>query len=136
MKIPTLTLILSLRERKFPSPSRGGTEPALNLFQGWGWGYFQMNTMTLKVREALPKDVGRAIARIDPEDMKELGIEVGEIIEIEGKRKTPVKIMPCYAEERGKKIVQIDGITRENAKAGVDEKVTIKKVGHRPARRV
>ncbi len=68
--------------------------------------------------------------------MKELGIEVGEIIEIEGKRKTPVKIMPCYAEERGKKIIQIDGITRENAKAGVDEKVTIKKVGHRPARRV
>ncbi|MEK6713807.1 MAG: CDC48 family AAA ATPase, partial [Nitrospirota bacterium] len=87
-------------------------------------------------KETLPKDVGRAIARIDPEDMKELGIEVGEIIEIEGKRKTPVKIMPCYAEERGKKIIQIDGITRENAKAGVDEKVTIKKVGHRPARRV
>ncbi|MEK6561469.1 MAG: CDC48 family AAA ATPase [Nitrospirota bacterium] len=95
-----------------------------------------LKTMTLKVKEALPKDVGRAIARIDPEDMKELGIEVGEIIEIEGKRKTPVKIMPCYAEERGKKIIQIDGITRENAKAGVDEKVTIKKVGHRPARRV
>mgnify|MGYP001566681236 FL=1 len=92
--------------------------------------------MTLKVKETLPKDVGRAIARIDPEDMKELGIEVGEIIEIEGKRKTPVKIMPCYAEERGKKIIQIDGITRENAKAGVDEKVTIKKVGHRPARSV
>ena len=46
--------------------------------------------MTLKVKETLPKDVGRA-ARIDPEDMKELGIEVGEIIEIEGKRKTPLK---------------------------------------------
>ena len=94
------------------------------------------NTMTLKVKEALPKDVGRAIARIDPEDMKSLGIEVGEIIEIEGKRKTPVKIMPCYLEDRGKNIIQIDGITRENAKAGVDEKVKIKKVGHRPARRV
>ena len=94
------------------------------------------NTMTLKVKEALPKDVGRAIARIDPEDMKSLGIEVGEIIEIEGKRKTPVKIMPCYLKDRGENIIQIDGITRENAKAGVDEKVKIKKVGHRPARRV
>ena len=94
------------------------------------------NTMTLKVKEALPKDVGRAIARIDPEDMKSLGIEVGEIIEIEGKRKTPCKVMPCYVEERGKNIIQIDGITRENAKAGVDEKITIKKVGHRPARGV
>ncbi len=92
--------------------------------------------MTLKVKETLPKDVGRAIARIDPEDMKGLGIEVGGIIEIEGKRKTPARVMPCYAEERGKKIIQIDGITRENAKAGVDEKVMIKQVGHKPARRV
>ena len=46
------------------------------------------NSLTLKVREALPKDVGRVIARIDPEDLKVLGLEVGEIVEIEGKRKT------------------------------------------------
>ncbi|HBI23458.1 MAG TPA: hypothetical protein DDX84_04475, partial [Nitrospiraceae bacterium] len=39
------------------------------------------NTMTLKVQEALSKDAGRAIARIDPEDMKISGIEVGKIIE-------------------------------------------------------
>ena len=44
-------------------------------------------TLTLKVKETLPKDVGRAIARIDPEDMKLIGLEVGDIIEIEGKRK-------------------------------------------------
>ena len=47
--------------------------------------------MILKVKEALSKDVGRAIARIDPEDLKDLNLEVGEIIEIEGKRKTPCK---------------------------------------------
>jgi transitional endoplasmic reticulum ATPase len=81
-----------------------------------------------KVREALPKDVGRAIARIDPEDMKSLDLEVGQIVEIEGKRKTAAKAMPCYAEDRGKKIVQIDGITRENAKVGLDEKATIQKI--------
>ena len=40
--------------------------------------------LILKVREALPKDVGRVIARIDPEDLKVLGLEVGEIVEIEG----------------------------------------------------
>ncbi|MEI6456071.1 MAG: CDC48 family AAA ATPase [bacterium] len=81
----------------------------------------------LKVREALGKDVGRAIARMDPKDMKTAGVEPGDIVIIEGKRKTPVKVMPCYPEERGKEILQIDGITRENAQAGIDEKIRIEK---------
>ncbi|MGD0486784.1 MAG: CDC48 family AAA ATPase [Syntrophorhabdales bacterium] len=89
-----------------------------------------------KVKEALPKDVGRAIVRIDPEDMKLLELDVGDIVEIEGKRKTPVKLMPCYVEERGKKIIQMDGITRENAKVGIDEKVKVLKVDHKRAARV
>ncbi|MBU0569064.1 CDC48 family AAA ATPase [bacterium] len=93
-------------------------------------------TMTLKVKEALAKDVGRAMVRIDPEDMKTLGLGVGEIVEIEGKRKTPAKIMPCYAEERGKSIIQMDGISRENAQIGLDEKVKIRKVDHKPANKI
>jgi len=94
------------------------------------------NNMTLKVTEALPKDVGRAIARIDPEDMKALRVEVGEVVQIEGKRKTAAKVMPCYAADRGRKTVQIDGITRENAKIGLDEKLRIQKVGSQPAQRI
>ena len=92
--------------------------------------------MALKVTEALPKDVGRAIARIDPEDMKALNVEVGEAVQIEGKRKTAAKVMPCYAADRGRKIVQIDGITRENAKIGLDEKLRIQKTETKPARRI
>lgn len=92
--------------------------------------------LTLKVKEALPKDAGRAIARIDPKDLKAIGLEVGEIIEIEGKRKTPAKVMPSYTQARGKKIIQIDGILRENAQVGVDEKVKIKKVTSSPARKI
>jgi len=93
-------------------------------------------TLILKVKEALLKDVGRAIARIDPEDMKEFGLEVGDIIEIKGKRKTPAKVMPCYAEDRGKKIIQIDGISRENASIGLDEKVKVGKIDSRPANKI
>ena len=93
-------------------------------------------TLILKVKEALPKDVGRAIARIDPEDLKTLGLEVGEIIELEGKRKTPAKVMPCYAEDRGKGIIQIDGISRENAQVGLDEKVKIHKSDYKPASKI
>jgi len=89
-----------------------------------------------KVKEALPKDVGRAVARIDPEDMQSLGLEVGQIVEIEGKRKTAAKVMPCYVDDRGKKIIQIDGITRENAKIGLDEKATVKKAEGKPAKKI
>ena len=81
--------------------------------------------LVLRAKEALVKDVGRAIARIDPAEMKLLGIESGNIILIEGKRSTPVKILPCYPEDRGKAIIQIDGITRENAQTGIDEKIKL-----------
>ncbi len=94
------------------------------------------NTITLKVTEALPKDVGRAIARIDPKDMKSLELEVGQVIEIEGKRKTAAKAMPCYADDRGKKIIEIDGVTRENAKIGLDEKAAVRRVNSKPARKI
>ena len=92
--------------------------------------------LTLKVKEALAKDVGRAIVRIDPEDMKALGVEPGGILEIEGKRKTPAKAMPCYAEERGKGIIQMDGVCRENAQLGLGDKAMIRPIAPKPAARV
>jgi len=92
--------------------------------------------LILKVKEALSKDVGRVIARIDPADMKILQLEVGEIIEIEGKRKTPAKVMPSYSEDRGKKIIQIDGISRENAQISLDEKVKVIKIKCKPANKI
>ncbi|MBU1736120.1 MAG: AAA family ATPase, partial [Verrucomicrobia bacterium] len=92
--------------------------------------------ITLKVKEALAKDVGRALARIDPEDMQALGLEVGDIIVIEGKRQTPAKVMPCYADDRGKGIIQMDGIVRANAQAGLDEKVKLIKADYKPAGKV
>ena len=91
------------------------------------------NTIILKVKEALGKDSGRALARMDPKDMKSIGLEPGDVVILEGKRKTPAKIMPCYADDRGKQILQIDGITRENAQAGIDEKVKIVPTSCKPA---
>jgi len=93
-------------------------------------------SLSLKVQEALTKDVGRVIARIDPEDMKRIDAQVGEIIQISGKRKTVAKVMPAYMEDRGKKIIQIDGITRENAKVSLDEKVSIQKISPKPASKI
>lgn len=92
--------------------------------------------LTLRVAEARPKDVGRGIARIDPEDLARLGAEVGDILQIEGKRKTVAKVMPAYIEDRGKSLVQIDGLLRENAQVSLDERVNVEKTGWSPAGRV
>lgn len=92
--------------------------------------------LTFQVVEAQAKDVGRAIARIDPKDMAKLEVEIGDIVEIQAKRKTIAKVMPSFPEDRGKKIIQIDGLIRENAKVGLGEKISLKKMLARPAERI
>lgn len=94
-------------------------------------------TVKLKVAEAGPKDVGRGIARIDPEVMEKLDIaDSGEVVLLKGKRETVAKIMPTFPELRGRGIVQIDGIIRENAQVGIDEQVKLAKVKIEEAKKV
>jgi transitional endoplasmic reticulum ATPase len=92
--------------------------------------------VVLKIAEAGPKDVGRSIARIDPDDMARLGAAVGDIVEIKGKRITVAKVMPTFAPDRGKGLVQIDGLVRRNCQGGLDEKVSLRRVEARPAERI
>ena len=93
-------------------------------------------TLSLKVKEGLTKDVGRAIVRLDPEEMRLIDAQGGDILLLEGKRKTVAKAMPCYTEERGKSIIQLDGIIRENAGIGLDEKISVSKAFAQPATKV
>lgn len=93
-----------------------------------------LNALTLRVTEALAKDVGRGLARLDPADMEKLGCQVGDILTIEGKRATVAKVAPTYQELRGKKCIQMDGITRENAKIGLDGKVEVRVTTAQPAK--
>ncbi len=92
-----------------------------------------MSEITLKVAEAVKKDAGRGLARIDPSDIEKLNATIGDIVEVAGKRRTVAKIMPAFKEERGKGIIQIDGPTRGNAQISLDEKITVKKIPWQPA---
>jgi transitional endoplasmic reticulum ATPase len=92
--------------------------------------------LKLKVTEALGKDVGRAYARMGPEDLEKLQVAIGDIVEIAGKRKTVCKAMPAYKELRDRSRVQLDGISRENAGAGLDDFIQVRKIACRPAERV
>ena len=91
-------------------------------------------TFQLRIAEALPKDVGRGIARLDPDDIERLAAAIGDIVEIRGKRNTVARLMPAYMAQRGKRLVQVDGLVRENAGAGLDETVTVSKATAQPAR--
>jgi transitional endoplasmic reticulum ATPase len=85
-------------------------------------------TASFKVAEALPKDVGRGLVRLDPEYLAQLKAEIGDVAEIAGKRPTVARLMPAYADQRGQGLIQMDGILRANAGAGLDEKVTVRRV--------
>jgi transitional endoplasmic reticulum ATPase len=95
-----------------------------------------MTAIKLKVTEAMTKDVGRAFARMGPEDLERLQASIGDTVEVEGKRKAVCKVMPAYQEIRGQSRVQLDGLTRENAGVGLDEQVKIRKIHCRPAERI
>ena len=92
--------------------------------------------LTLRVAEAQARDVGRGIARIDPQDLERLGAAIGDILEIVGKGRAVAKAMPAYMPDRDKGLIQIDGILRENAQVGLDESVSVQVVGYQPARSI
>ena len=90
----------------------------------------------LKVTEALGKDMGRAFARMGPEDLEKLQVAIGDIVEVAGKRATLCKAMPAYKDLRGQNLVQLDGISRENSGAGIGEFVQVRKIDCRQAESV
>ncbi|MDP3064091.1 MAG: CDC48 family AAA ATPase [Chloroflexota bacterium] len=80
----------------------------------------------LRVGEALPRDVGRGHVRVDPADMARLGVQVGDFVQVLGKRATAARVMPTYPQDRGKATVQMDGIVRENAQVAIGEEAQLK----------
>ena len=95
-----------------------------------------MSQVSLRVAEAQSRDVGRGIARIDSKISSEIGFSAGDVVEIHGKKKTVAIYWPGYQEDYGKGIIRIDGYTRNNAGAGIDEKVDIKKVAAKEAKKI
>src|SRR5215472_755830 len=89
-----------------------------------------------KATEALAKDVGRGLARLDPADMSLTGIAPGDVVRLTGKRATVAKAMPAFPKDRGKGVVQIDGVTRHNARAALGERLRLQRADYRSAKKV
>ena len=94
------------------------------------------NDKPLKVAELKPGEAGRGVARVDPELMNILDLKVGDIVQIDGSKKTVVKVLRGGPEDANRGIIRIDGSTRRNAGTGIDERVGIKKVTAKNATKI
>src|SRR3954469_21035263 len=95
------------------------------------------NLTTLKVAEAEQRDVGRKIARLDPEVARRLNIASGDALELSAlSRKTTVLNWPAKESDRGKGLIRIDGLIRNRLDVGINDQVEVKKVTSKDAKSI
>lgn len=92
--------------------------------------------IALKICRIENKDSGKGFARLNSGDMRELGIEAWDLIEIGGKRKTIVRVMPLDKGKSLKSVIELDDVTRENARVELNEHVFVKKIDSKSATKV
>ena len=95
-----------------------------------------MSEIKLKVMEALQEEAYKGIVRIDSQTMKELNVHVGDIIEIEGERKTVGIVDRAYPTDVGQSVIRMDGVIRKNAKIGIGEFVKVAKADVKEAKSI
>ncbi|MDA1197215.1 MAG: CDC48 family AAA ATPase [Nanoarchaeota archaeon] len=92
--------------------------------------------LQLKVAEAIQDDVNKGIVRVDNSFMQQIGARIGDIVEIEGDRKTVAITDRVYPGDIGLNLIRMDGIVRRNAKSGIGEIVAVRKCEVKEAKRV
>jgi transitional endoplasmic reticulum ATPase len=79
--------------------------------------------VTLRVAEARVEDIGHAIARLAPADLVRIGAHPGDVVKITGSTVAVARAELANEEHEG--VIQIDGTTRSNCGAGLQEQVTV-----------
>ncbi|MCD4759889.1 ATPase, partial [archaeon] len=92
--------------------------------------------ISLRVMEAMQEEAYKGIVRIDNENMKEIGVRQGDIVEIEGARKTVGIVDRAYPTDVGEPVIRMDGILRRNAKTGIGEQTKVRKTDFKEAKKI
>ena len=92
--------------------------------------------VSLRVMEAMQEEAYKGIVRIDNQDMKEIGVRAGDIVEIEGARKTVGIVDRAYPTDVGEPLIRMDGILRRNAKTGIGDQVKVRKIEFKEAKKI
>jgi len=93
-------------------------------------------TLQMKIGEAKQRDIGKKRARIGPEAMDFLKVTPGDIIEIMGSRSSCAVIWPVDEDEKLSNTIRVDGQTRKNVGASLNDFVKIRKVTSKFAKTV
>ncbi len=90
--------------------------------------------LILRVADAPRKYANMGIAILSRETMRELGVESGDVIEIEGKKTATAVVWPIAGGDPS--VIRIDGNIRRNAGVAIDDRVKVRKTTAKEARRV
>jgi len=90
----------------------------------------------MRIGEAKQRDVGKKRARIGPEAMDFLKVTPGEIIEVMGSRSSCAVVWPVDEDEKFPDIIRVDGQTRKNVGASLNDIVKIRKVASKIAKTI
>ena len=90
----------------------------------------------LKVAEAIQDDVNKGIVRVDSSFMREIDVRPGDIVEIDGTRKTVAIVDRAYPGDIGLNIIRMDGLSRKNGRTSIGELISVRKAKVEPAKKV
>ena len=90
----------------------------------------------MRIGEAKQRDVGKKRARIGPEAMDFLKVTPGDIIEVMGSRSSCTVVWPVDEDEKFPDIIRVDGQTRKNVGASLNDIVKIRKVTSKIAKTI
>src|SRR5574341_1714718 len=95
-----------------------------------------MADVKLKVAEAIQDDVNKGIVRMDSSFMREIDVRPGDIVEIEGQRKTVAIVDRAYPGDISLNIIRMDGLSRKNARTSIGELIAVRKTAVSQAKKV
>lgn len=87
-----------------------------------------MPEVQLRVDSAYPGDQGGGKARLDPETMLLLKISPGDLVVIEGKKRSVAKVWRSLVEDWNQRKIRIDNFTRQNAGVSIGDTVRVAKI--------
>ncbi|MEE8554891.1 MAG: AAA family ATPase, partial [bacterium] len=82
-------------------------------------------SLRLRVTEARLDDVEQGIVRVSKSTLDALGIRPGDVVLLEGDQQALARVWPLMPEDDRRNVIQMDGLTRENASVSVDGQVGV-----------
>ncbi|HYF94839.1 MAG TPA: AAA family ATPase [Symbiobacteriaceae bacterium] len=95
----------------------------------------EANVLRLRVAEVASSDTHKGAARLSAAAMAYLNVTSGEVLQVTGLKATVTRAFVADTKQQAR-FIQLDGTTRQNAGIGLDEEVTVQKIGAVPARAI